>query len=262
MQRQLQSALLATYRVVFARGLLRFAWGRRVFFTLYDIYKARMEAGEIDALRRWVPAGARVVDVGANVGFFAMRFAEWVGAGGQVIALEPESRNHQELQRRVNDAGRAAVVVVHRAVADRHDGEVRLEVNPDHPGDHKIGDDGIAVKAWAVDSLCLPDGRPVTLIKIDVQGAELRVLEGAKGVLMRDRPALFVELDPRALDRFGTDIACVLVFLATLGYRPHLLTRSGPVQTSQAAIDGTVARRGYVDVLFLAGETMSTQAAS
>lgn len=187
MQRYLQNALLAAYRAVFARGLLRFAWGRRLFFALYDLYKARMKAGEIDALQRWIPAGGRVVDVGANVGFFTMRFANWVGAGGRVIALEPESRNHAGLLRRVSEGGWSARVLVHQAVADCRDGQVRLEINPDHPGDHKIGDNGILVKALAVDSLC-PAGSPrVALIKIDVQCAELRVLEGASAVLKRDR---------------------------------------------------------------------------
>jgi hypothetical protein len=52
-RRLLQNCLLLIYRLVFARGLLRFAWGQRIFFALYDIYKARLEAGEIEGLRRW-----------------------------------------------------------------------------------------------------------------------------------------------------------------------------------------------------------------
>jgi hypothetical protein len=98
------------------------------------------------------------------------------------------------------------------------------------------------------------------MIKIAVQGAELRVLEEATGVLARDRPALFVELDPQALARFGSGISSVLDFLGSPGYRPYLLARSGAQPPSAATIDETVARRGYADVLFLAGETQSVPA--
>ena len=255
MLRYLQSILLVTYRIVFVRGLLRCGWGQRFFFMLYHIYKARIEAGNVEILQRWIPAGGRVIDVGANIGFFTIRFADWVGLSGQVIALEPELRNFAELERRVYQAGFANTVLLHRAVADRLDGWVRLEINPNHPGDHKIGAEGSVVKALSVDSLCLVDERPVALIKIDVQGAEQRVLEGARGVLMRDRPKLFVELDARALSHFGTNITTVLSFLDALGYCPHSLSHCGIVPVSRAKIDEMVSRRGYLDVLFLADDS-------
>ena len=61
------------------------------------IYKQYFEAGPIDRLQEFVPSGSLVIDVGANVGFFSLRFAKWVGKGGKVISIEPEDRNYNRL---------------------------------------------------------------------------------------------------------------------------------------------------------------------
>ncbi len=251
MRRLLQEALLALYRAVFARGLLNFGWGRRLFFHLYDIYKEWLEAGEIDLLRAWIPSGGTVVDVGSNVGFFALRFAKWVGTHGRVVAIEPEQRNFEELTRRLALRGYAARVTTHHAVADRVSGEVLLDVNPDHPGDHKIGAQGIPVPARKLDELVSDLPRPICLIKIDVQGAEQRVLDGAAEILRKDKPALFIEIDPRGLERFGTTADRLFNHLAEFGYRPHRLTMAGAVALTAEALVRALSRTGYTDVLFL-----------
>jgi hypothetical protein len=58
----------------------------------YLVQKQYFEAGPIDRLREFVPAGSLVIDVGTNVGFFSLRFASWVGDCGKVVAIEPEDR--------------------------------------------------------------------------------------------------------------------------------------------------------------------------
>jgi FkbM family methyltransferase len=252
MRRAAQNALLGAYRLVFAKGLLRSAWGRRLFFALYEFYKNLFEAGPIGALRAHVPEGGFVIDVGANVGFFTERFARWVGPGGRVLALEPEAANHAELLRRLAAKGLAARVDARRAVADAQSGTARLVINPDHPGDHRIGEDGEPVPAVALDD-AVPAGAKVALIKIDVQGAELRVLAGASAILARDRPALFVEIDPAGLARFGAGVDALLESLAARGYAPHVLARAGPRPCPRAEVDAILSRRGYTDLVFLAG---------
>src|SRR5665213_2879020 len=75
----------------------RFPPLNRAFLAFYALYKEYFEAGPIDRLREFVPAGCLVIDVGANVGFFSIRFAKWVGDGGKVISIEPEDRNYSHL---------------------------------------------------------------------------------------------------------------------------------------------------------------------
>jgi len=252
MSRFLQGGLLWAYRVVFAHGLLRYRWGQRLYFYLYDAYKLLLEAGPISQLHALVPSATLVIDVGANVGFFTRRFARWVGAQGRVIAIEPEAMNFAELSRRIASEGHSDRVVLYQAVADRAAGEVRLVINEDHPGDHRIGRDGVPVPAVTLDALLAGETRKVALIKIDVQGAEIRVLMGAENVLTRDRPALLVEVDPAALARFDGDVESLLALLYRFEYVPHALEHDGFRPLTRPTLKELLARRSYVDVLFIA----------
>ena len=248
----LLEAFLWVYRVVFADGLLRYRWGQRVFFALYDGYKILFEAGPVARLQAYVPAGAFVIDVGANIGFFTLRFADWVGPAGRVIALEPESVNFAEMQRRIAAKGLTSLVTARRAAADHTAGDVRLIVSRTNPGDHQLGESGTPVQAVTIDQLVEAEQRVPALIKIDVQGAELRVLSGAQAVMERYRPVLFVELGPAALANFGTNVDEVLALLARFGYVPHTLDKSGATALTKPMLDALLAQRGYFDLLFLA----------
>ena len=250
MYRVAQRVMLGAYRLVFARGLLRFAWGRRLFFALYATYKRLFEARLVGGLRAFVGEGSCVIDVGANVGFFTTRFARWVGPRGCVVAIEPEASTHAELVRGLAARALAGRVRTHRAAADSRGGSALLLVNPDHPGDHRLGEEGEPVPTVTLDDL-VPAAAKVSFIKIDVQGAEMRVLSGAAAVLARDRPALFVEIDPGGLARYGAGIDPLLSWLASRGYAPHRLDRGRPRPLPRAELDRVLARRGYTDVLFL-----------
>lgn len=253
MPRALQLGLLWLYRRVFAQGLLRYGWGQRLFFRLYDAYKLCFEAGPISQLQSLIPQGALAVDVGANVGFFTRRLAHWVGETGHVFAIEPEDVNFAELTRRLASEGLSKRVTAIKAVADRASGEVRLTVNRDHPGDHKIGDNGVPVRAVSLDSLLASERHKIAFIKIDVQGAEMRVLAGAQDILRRDRPALFVEVDPAALGNFGSGTDELFHLLSQFGYEPHTLERDGPRRLDVCTLPDLLSRRSYVDLLFIAG---------
>jgi len=232
-------------------GLLDRPLPRRAFESVYLAYKRLIEAGPVARLESVVAPGSTVIDVGANIGFFTLRFGRWVEPGGQVIAIEPERRNMATLRRRVRGAGLQHVVHCVQAVAADRQGELRLAVNRAHPGDHRIADDGEPVRAVTIDELIAGDPRRVTLVKVDVQGAEMLVIAGAQGVIERDRPAMFVEIADWALERFGSSGSELIETLADLGYAGHLLTRRGiGVAEAPEALTAKSAK-GYIDVLFL-----------
>jgi FkbM family methyltransferase len=228
---------------------------RRAFLALYAVYKQYFEAGPIERLRDFVPGGSLVLDVGANVGFFSLRFAEWVGDGGKVISIEPEDQNYNTLISTLKSAGLLNRVRAIKAVATVAAGNVFLEINPLHPADHKLSRDGtgVAVEAVTLDDLVVDKSalRPA-LVKIDVQGAEMLVLQGASEILKLSRPALFVELHEEGLKRFDTSVSAILDHLSQCGYQAYWLMRKGPhTRASAAEIHARVAQIGYVDVLFL-----------
>jgi FkbM family methyltransferase len=251
MRTQVSEGLVWLYERATSGGLLDRPVPRRVYESAYLAYKRLIEAGPIDGLRGLVASGSTVVDVGANIGFFSVRFARWVGPAGRVIAIEPEARNIDSLRRRVARAGLSDVVTCVQAAAADRPGARKLARNAGHPGDHHLADDGEPVAAVTLDQLTVDDPRRVTLIKIDVQGAESMVLAGADDLIRRHRPALFVEIDGPSLERFGSSRTDLIDALLGLGYGGYRLTRDG-IGAAEAR-DEIIARssRDYIDVLFL-----------
>jgi FkbM family methyltransferase len=236
-------------------GIQRLPMFERIFLVLYAGYKRHFEAGPIERLQEFIPDGSLAIDVGANVGFFSLRFARWVGSGGEVISIEPEDRNYQTLIAALKREGLSGRVRAMKAVAAATAGPMFLEINHLHPADHKLSRDGtgVAVEAVRLDDLVQDKGfRKPSLVKIDVQGAEMLVLQGAPDILGLAGPALFVELHEEGLQRFGASVSAILDYLSRYGYEPYWLTRNGPHRKSSAAeICAKAAGNGYVDVLFL-----------
>ena len=226
---------------------------RKVFLTTYDWYKLFVEAGNIQSLRSYVKPGEVVIDIGANVGFFTKRFARWVSDGGFVIAVEPETSNFRQLLRNLDKSGTAAVVRTVQGVAAEQGGTLKLAVNPIHPGDHKIAAEGIDVTAFTIDELVRrePAAR-VCLMKIDVQGAEERVLRGAQVTIQRDHPAILVELDDEGLQQMGSSAERVVTWLMNLGYVIQRLGKNSPVGQVPMEEALRLCRNGrYADLLFV-----------
>jgi len=132
---------------------------------------------------------------------------------------------------------------------------LHLQKNPFHPADHRIADAGVKVRAVTIDNVLRERGRPkVSLMKIDVQGAEERVLRGAMGTLRELRPAVFMEVDEAALRAMGSSAESVLELMVSCRYEPHRIVNSGPVRVSKAEAARLCSNGTYVDFLFLPTE--------
>jgi FkbM family methyltransferase len=256
MNKFLQNRLIGLYGAVKSTGVLDTPLGRRAFEVSYDFYKERLEAGPIQVLRPLVRPRTCVVDVGANVGFFTRRFAAWVSEGGKVLAIEPEDVNYARLERAISQAGLEKVVETVKGAVAEMTGQGWLEINPGHPGDHKLGTEtgNVRVDLWALDDLLAARGWPeVSLIKVDVQGAEARVLAGAEETIKRYHPAVFLELDDQQLRRYGSSTADLLSWTCARGYTIHSRVRkslSPPLVLEEAL--ALAATREYDDFLLMA----------
>jgi FkbM family methyltransferase len=190
------------------------------------------DAYETDAVRlatSLVRLGDVALDVGAHIGFFAVQLAHAVGPGGMVYAFEPLGRNAELLERSVRENRfEPRLQVVRAAVSDRT-GEATLRFAREtlNTGGAFLadgptpGDEGLS--AERVPTIRLDDAqlkRPVRLIKMDVEGAEPRVIRGARELLQADRPYLISEMHPEQLRRVSqTSPAALLDDLRAIGYR-------------------------------------------
>jgi len=173
---------------------------------------------------REVRVGDHVVEVGASLGLYALAFAGRVGASGDVRAFEPDPDSASALEANVRINGWQDRVTVIRAAVGQSSGEVRfaaghglesrIETRPD------ARDAAITVPMVTLDEAL--SSRQIDVIKIDVEGFEQQVIEGARAILTdgRRRPrAILVELHPLAWPEIGTTSASLLGLLDEMGYR-------------------------------------------
>ena len=138
---------------------------------------------ELNFLRAHLPMGGVFVDVGANVGIYALALAPQVGAGGKVIAIEPHPVTHARLAFNRAASNFAQVRLV-AAAAGPMDGELLIETDGDNLGASHVTSGAPSVNAIKVPSLrlqrILKDAgvAKVDTLKIDVEGFEDRVLTG------------------------------------------------------------------------------------
>jgi FkbM family methyltransferase len=183
---------------------------------------------ELNFLRAHTSGGGVFVDVGANVGTYAMVLARHVGARGKVIAIEPHPVTHARLAFNRAASGFAQVRLV-AAAAGAADGELMIETDGDNLGASHIVSGEHAGRAFRVPSLRLQrvldeaQVDRVDALKIDIEGYEDRVLTG----FFREAPQ---RLWPRAvviehLSRNEWQSDCIADMFAR-GYAETARTRS------------------------------------
>jgi FkbM family methyltransferase len=178
----------------------------RMLFNKNDVYIGRsldaygeFSEGEIDLFRQVVNEGSFVVEVGANIGTHTLFFARQVGLAGTVVAFEPQRIVFQTLC--ANMALNSVTnVQCHQKAVGAELGEIHVPAL-DYSRAENFGglslegcQQGEPTPLVTVDSLKLSR---CTLIKVDVEGMERQVLEGAAKTIAACLPILYVENDRR-----------------------------------------------------------------
>lgn len=149
--------------------------------------------GENRLMARYVEPGHTVVDVGANLGTTVLPLANAVGSTGCVIAFEPQPLMAQCLQTNLtlNECFNTRVFTC--ALAHRS-GWARIPAlgvsQGGNYGSVSLGKEGLQVPVMRLDDLEIP---ALALLKVDVEGFEWQVVQGARGHLLRHRPVLYLE---------------------------------------------------------------------
>jgi FkbM family methyltransferase len=187
------------------------------------------EPNEFALLDQVLQPGMTVLDGGANEGAYTLFLAARVGREGRVLAVEPSPRELERLKANVALNGMPQVTVIEAALAEQP-GEVELLLaEPHHAGQNTLGGfaypgmvaaGSLRVAATTVDALAKAQNlASLDMIKLDIEGAELRALIGAGEVLRRWRPLLLFEAAQGTLARQGGSLQGVLSLLADCDYR-------------------------------------------
>lgn len=159
---------------------------------------------DVVVVRRLIQPSDRVVDVGANVGWYTRLLSELVGPEGRVFAIEPIPETFELLSFCVRKL-RLSNVTLLKCAASERDGRSRMAVPQYESGgfnfyQSRIIDDGSEVvtaydvSLRSLDSLLLSDdSRGVDFIKCDAEGHELQVVRGAARIIEKFKPAWLIE---------------------------------------------------------------------
>lgn len=216
-------------------------------FSIYLL--GAFEVPTVRFYRKMVATGEVVIDIGANIGAHTLPFARCVGASGEVHAFEPTHFAFQKLLANVdlNPDLRPSIVCNQTLLAAPGASELpdaiysswpldpAGEVHPKHLGElqHLTGASIEALDAYVTRKRL----RRVDWIKIDVDGNETTVLEGAVETIRRFQPKFIMELSPYVCREAGHDFAALVGTLRSAGYEFLDLETGGTLPGSAADLD-------------------------
>lgn len=179
--------------------------------------------------------GGVFYDIGANIGFFSIIGAKLVGDTGKVYAFEPVPDNAAKIRHNARLNNFSQITVIEKAVSgSTGKGELLLTRNigghtltsADRPPDVQSS---MTVDLVSIDDLIARgELTPPTLVKVDVEGAELDVLQGMRQTLAQYQPLVVYEIDAKQEEAFERKQQAVADFLQSQSYQIQPIEKCYP----------------------------------
>jgi len=197
--------------------------GNGIYFGFLDF--------EIRALLSLCQRDSVVLDIGANIGWTALNLAQ-IAKNGKILAFEPDEASLAFLRENIALNHAANIQPYPYGLGDQNR-DLYLETREtSNAGMNRICPQG-SEGGKPTRVVCLDDFHPTAtmnrldLVKIDVEGFELKVLRGGQRLIRRTMPSLFIEIDDANLQDQGDSASALIEFLGELGYRKVLRADSG-----------------------------------
>jgi FkbM family methyltransferase len=212
--------------------------GTEFFMPVHDVYRMKIGTGqrhestETEVLLGFLQPGGTLFDVGANAGVHSVRVAR---RGFRVMAFEPVAANYLVLEKNIARNRLADRITPLRVALGEVERTVRMP-SGFSTGSHVVAGSEVVgsgafemVSMRTIDAFRAESGLRPSVIKIDAEGYELRVLEGARECLRADRPPLLLEIAEEWTTRFGYRPAEIVRFLREHNYVCSALLFGGVV---------------------------------
>jgi FkbM family methyltransferase len=210
---------------------------------LWRALKARYrdQCAELAAMRKVLRPGDTAVDIGANKGSYLLWLSRWVGTG-RVVAFEPQPALADYLRRSCAAKSLKNVTVESMAVSGATGHQTLYqpggEASPAASLNRRVAErdtcTAVAVPVVALDEYFAADRR-VAVIKVDVEGHEQSVFQGAARLLTEQSPLLVFECENRHLDQGS--VHDVFSYLKSLGYSGSFVTGRSLRPVSEFRVD-------------------------
>ena len=187
--------------------------------------------GELDTkiIREEIHEGDIVIDVGANIGYYTLIFAQLVGSSGKVFAFEPEPKNFEILKKNIEINNYQNIVAEQKIVSDKS-GIVKLFIAEHGIVGHRINQEKSSQKFIEVESIILDNyikklnlDNKINFIKIDVEGSEPKVLEGTKEIIQKSNQLkIFTEFNREVVKEYGIEPKEMIDLFYRNGFKIYL----------------------------------------
>lgn len=197
----------------------------------YALLAILLEAGELEPgtrvlIQHLLEPGMTFLDAGANIGLMSLAASHALNGSGLIVGFEPHPETHRLLSQTMMLNGLGSIAEMHQAAVSRKPGTMPLFLGTTsgHHSLHPLDDSAfsvaepIDVPVVRIDDVI--DGRPVDLVKIDVEGAELDAIAGAESTIQNNPDiAVIVEFGISHLRRTGITTATWLKAFEDFGLR-------------------------------------------
>jgi FkbM family methyltransferase len=179
--------------------------------------------------------GMKIVDIGANIGYYVLIEAQFIGKSGKIYAIEPEPRNFKMLKKNVEINSYLSDVEFYNIAISNKTGKVLFAISP-QSNHHRLSISGSKEKAIEVDSTTLDDfveDKEMDVLRMDTEGAEWVIFKGMNRILSNNKPLkMFIEIHPKLINQYGGDVEEMLKTLAENSFILKYLVMWEPVPNS------------------------------
>ena len=205
---------------------------------LYLLNKKFFEPQQTKLVFKEVKKGTTVFDVGANIGYYTILASKLAGNKGRVYAFEPDKRNLRLLKENIKINDCQNVTIIPKVVSEKN-GKVIFYSNLLSQGESSLAKIGFSkkerVKSTNLDDFIRKEKiGNVDVLKIDVEGAEIGVINGGRKFLEKNKGCkIFIECNPKALNQFGFDGSDLTKKLRKLGFSVSYVINEFDQKTSK-----------------------------
>lgn len=209
-----------------------------LYKIIYPVFKKRQDRFEIELLRQHIKPGAIVLDIGANIGFYAKILSDLVGEKGKVHCFEPDITNFEHLKKAT--AGISNILINNKAVGPKTE-KLKIYTSKNINVDHRTYKPDDFDKEIDIDAVSIDDhlngNLKVDIIKMDIQGFEMQAVKGmAKTFQNNPQLKLISEFWPYGLRKAGSSLTEYYNFFKDLGFHVYLLKENSLQQLNADAV--------------------------
>jgi FkbM family methyltransferase len=196
-----------------------------IYKPMYSLFKKKQDAFEIELLKKHVNSGDIILDIGANIGFYAAILSSLTGNKGLVHCFEPDSKNFEHLKKSCHKLKN--VLLINKAAGSKTE-TIKIYTSKNLNVDHrtykpKEYDKEISIEAVSMDDY-LGAQKKVDLIKMDIQGFEMQAIRGMEKILESNPDVKIIsEFWPFGLKSAGSSVGEYYLFLKSKGFNCFLL---------------------------------------